>query len=96
MLQLCQTTRSLAVAPGDTTARRFAAAPARWVLFQAPASNAGTVTLLGVDGSALDPAGPALAAGGTLLLPVGTVRDLSQLGYRLSNAADALTLLYGA
>jgi hypothetical protein len=85
--------RTLKISGADTAAHLFTAQPARFAVFQAPTGNAGTVTILGVDGTgAADADGLVLAAGD--VSPAMPCRDLGQLAYKFSNAADFLKVLY--
>lgn len=94
MFQNLRTTRTSRItaastAGTETAVNRFAAAPARLVYFQAPTGNAGTVTILGVNGDAPDSSGIVLAAGDTYQT---WAEDMSQLAYQFSNPADAVNL----
>lgn len=93
MIQNLRTYRSLNVTAANTAATRFADLTCRLVTIRANADNAGTITILGVNGSTIDPAGITLAAGEWL--PPQWADNLNQLAYQASDAADVIEILYG-
>lgn len=88
MMQNLQSARSGEVTSSGTTATQFADVPARLVMIRAKATNTGTVTIIGVNGSSLDSAGIVLAAGEWM--PSVWLTNLNALGYITSVSGDKI------
>ena len=98
MLQNFAEYRSGKVTPGDTNAHQFTAFVSRLVIFQAPSTNTGTVTILGVKNPfnaspVIDTDGIILSAGDPPLTL--WAEDLSCFGYKMSSGSDVIQYLLG-
>lgn len=92
-IQHCLPKGSL-VSGADTLAHAFPAGPALMLYIWVPSGNTGTVTISDTAGiTATNLVGGIVIPKGATPFPIGPLKEMEDLAYQFSNAADTFTIL---
>lgn len=93
MIQHCLPLGSLITAV-DTNAHAFPVGQALMLYIWVPSGNTGTVTISNTAGvTANNLVGGIVIPKGTVPFPIGPLKEMDDLAYQFSNAADTFTIL---